>query len=303
MTQHGQATFPAARVILVIAGIAAAFAIGFAVSNGQLPEQSAPSEIPAENSKSLADLEQATRDDPANGAAWQKLGAAYFAGEKFSDAAQAYARAAAIDPSDAIVWSALGEAQVMASERDPMPMEAVAAFEKAIALDPEDPRARYFLAVKRDLGGDHDGAIADWLALLEDTPTDAPWRTDLIRTIQQVGKINMIDVSKRLADAGAASPQAPVAMQAIPGPSAQDLAAASRIPPGEQRQMAEGMVERLENRLKSDPANTEGWVMLIRSRMTLDQPAKAKKALDAAVKANPAKADFLRQQAATLGVN
>ena len=48
--------------------------------------------------------------------------------------------------------------------------------------------------------------------------------------------------------------------------------------------------------------NLDGWVMLMRSRMTLGEPAKAKAALEAAVKANPAQAAQLRQQAASLGI-
>ena len=187
-----------------------------------------------------------------------------------------------------------------------MPPYAVAAFEKAIAIDPADPRARYFLAVKRDLGGDHQGAVDDWLALLKDTPPEAPWRSDLIRTIEQVAKIHKLDVSEKLAAAGSALPSAPASLpaaaQGIPGPSAQDIANASRIPPGEQRTMAEGMVARLEARLESDPSNIDGWIMLMRSRRTLDQAEKASKALADAIAANPAKSDYLRQQAAILGI-
>ena len=66
--------------------------------------------------------------------------------------------------------------------------------------------------------------------------------------------------------------------------------------------MAEGMVARLEERLKSEPGNVEGWTMLIRSRMSLGQTDKAKAALAAAVAANPASAAQLREGAAALGV-
>ncbi|MFX7549094.1 hypothetical protein ABTJ50_22380, partial [Acinetobacter baumannii] len=72
------------------------------------------------------------------------------------------------------------------------------AFRRAVAIDPKDPRARYFLAVARDLKGEHRGAIDDWLALLKDTPPGAPWEADLRRTIEQVGKINHIDVAQQL---------------------------------------------------------------------------------------------------------
>src|SRR3546814_13735751 len=80
-----------------------------------------------------------------------------------------------------------------------MPPAALEAFEKAIAVDPREPRARYFLAVKKDLAGDHKGAIDDWFALLADTPQGAPWEPDLRRTIEQVGAIHKIAVADRLA--------------------------------------------------------------------------------------------------------
>lgn len=304
MTQHGERTFPLSRVILFVAVVLAAFAIGYAISNSQDDTSAANAPNPEVSAapSGIPELEKVTADDPKNGQAWQQLGAAYFNEGRYEDAVGAYSKAIGIDPDQPLVWSALGEARVMASERDPMPAAAVEAFEKSIALDPKDPRARYFIAVKRDLTGDHEGALSDWLALLEDTPADAPWRSDLVRTIEQVGQINQIDVTKRLAAAGEKSPPpAPVA-RAIPGPSADQLAAASQIPPGEQRDMAEGMVSRLEQRLKGNPGNVDGWVMLMRSRVTLNQPGKAKKALTDAVAANPDKADFLRQQAAVLGV-
>lgn len=66
--------------------------------------------------------------------------------------------------------------------------------------------------------------------------------------------------------------------------------------------MAEGMVARLEARLKDEPGNIEGWTMLIRSRMTLGQPDQARAALNAAVAANPGKAAQLREGATAVGV-
>lgn len=300
MTQHAAATSFVGRIALIVAGLAAAFAVGFAISrnqDGDPPSVDAVAEV-----QTIASLEQRAAANPQDAKAWQDLGLAYFGESRFTDAARAYEKAIAIDPGDALTWSALGEARVMASERDPMPGPALDAFRRAIALDAKDPRARYFLAVKRDLDGDHAGAVADWLALLAETPEGAAWREDLVRTIEQVGKINKLDVAGRLAAAGAKSPKLPAAARAIPGPSAQDLATASQIPPGEQRKMAEDMVARLENRLKTDPANVDGWLMLIRSRATLDQADKAARAVKDAVAANPASAGEIRRQAAALGV-
>ena len=290
--------------MLALAGFALAFAIGYSISKDR-PKSAAPitaSPVQGASPQSLEALEQKANASPKDAAAWQALGLAYFEQELFDDAVRAYARAAAIDPARAILWSALGVARVMASRTDPMPAEAAANFARAVSLDPRDPRARYFLAVKKDIGGDHTGAIADWLTLLAETPADAPWRPDLVRTIEQVGKLNRIDVAAKLAAVEIKPPPLPVAARAIPGPSAADLSAAASIPPREQNRMAEEMVARLEQRLASKPDNIDGWIMLMRSRMTLGQPDKAAAALKSALAANPAKAGLLRQQADILGV-
>ncbi|WP_395390976.1 tetratricopeptide repeat protein [Novosphingobium sp. BL-8A] len=300
------------RVALVVAGLIAAGAVGTAVWHGRKPADASPDAnalAPAATADPIGTLEQATRNAPTDATAWQKLGFAYFAQNRYGEAADAYARAAAIAPDKAVLWSALGEARVMASEHDPMPAPALEAFRKAAALDKADPRARYFLAVKRDLDGDHAGALDDWLALLRDSPADAPWRGDLIRTIDQVATINHLDVKAKLAAMqalpAAALPHAqemPLAAQGIPGPNAGDIAAAARLAPHEQRAMADGMVAKLEARLAADPSNVDGWIMLMRSRMTLGEADKARKALTDAIAANPSHATDLRQQAEVLGI-
>lgn len=298
-----------ARFGLGAALILAVGSVGYRLYSGRTASSVEALADNAENAgDSLDRLEARTRDNPEDVSAWQTLGWAYFDAQRYADAATAYRRAVALSDNSAILWSSLGEALVMASERDPMPAEALDAFRKAHERDAADPRARYFLAVAKDLTGDHEGAIADWLALLGDTPPGAPWEQDLRRTIDQVGKINKIETAQRMAAvkqpaaSTAGQGQMPTVAQAIPGPSRAQMQAASGMSPGEQRAMAEGMVSQLETKLKSDPGNVERWVMLIRSRIALGQPDKARAALADAVKANPAAAQTLREQAALLGV-
>jgi cytochrome c-type biogenesis protein CcmH len=283
-------------ILAVAAVVLAAGTIGYRILSDE--RAAPPSAVAAPGP--LAELQQRTQAAPNDAEAWQKLGFAQFGQENYAAAAAAYERATGLSPRNAVLWSSLGEARVMASERDPMPPAALAAFRQAIALDPKDPRARYFLAVEQDLRGDHQGAISSWLALLKETPPGAPWDADLQRTIEQVGKINRIDVERQIASATAARPASRDA--AMPEPSPAQLAAATALPPGEQQAMAEAMVARLAQKLKANPANVDGWIMLVRSYRTLHRDDKAKAALAQAIAANPDHADDLRANAAALGV-
>ena len=294
------------RVILIAAIILLAAAIGYAIWRDSAPAAVDPA---APNATApgdqLAALEARTKSEPNSADAWTALGAARFDLGDFGAAAAAYEKATALSPNSAGLWSALGEARVMGSDSDPMPAAALAAFDKAIALDAKDPRARYFLAVKKDIGGDHQGAINDWFALLADTPQGAPWEADLRRTIEQVGAIHKIDVAARLASTQPrplTADEMPVAARAIPGPSRADMEAASQLPKGQQDAMIQGMVDGLEAKLKANPADVDRWIMLMRSRMTLGESAKAAQALKDGLAANPAAAGRLKAQAQLLGV-
>ena len=256
---------------------------------------------------SLDELEQAAKAEPGNAQGWQRYGLALFQAGRFDEAASAYESATRADDKSAVLWSSLGEARVMASRDEPLPAAALAAFERALALDSGDPRARYFLAVKKDLAGDHDGAIADWLALLADTEPGAPWETDLVRTIQQVAAINQIDVEDRLAGAAGARDLLPASAMAAPGaelrgPSQQQMQAAAALTPSQQQDMAEGMVSRLAERLKSEPGDVDGWVMLMRSYRQLGRDGAATRARDDAIAANPQAREQIEKAAQSLGV-
>lgn len=289
-------------IAAIVAVAIAAGAIGYRIVAADR-NSVAPSSAAAP-SDSLADLRQHAESAPDDAGAWQQLGFAQFDAGNYRQAVAAYEHATQISPGNAVLWSSLGEARVMASEHDPMPAAALDAFHKAVALDPKDPRSRYFLAVAKDLKGDHEGAIADWLALLKDTPAGAPWDNDLQRTIEQVGKINKIAVAKQIAAATANRPaaaQAPADL-AIRGPTQEQIAAASSIPPSQQRAMAEGMVAQLAAKMKNDPSNVDGWIMLMRSYRQLGRDGDARAALASAVKANPPRAAELRSAAASLGI-
>lgn len=299
-------------VIALAATVALAGAVTWRLTGGDLGSLWATTAEPAPSTgdPEIDALRVAAEAAPDDAASWQRLAFAYFARNLFAEAVEAYDKATQIAPDSAVLWSSLGEARVMASERDPMPPAALAAFRRAVDLDAGDPRGRYFLAVNKDLGGDHEGALADWLALLTDTPPGAPWETDLVRTIAQVGQREGSDLQPRIDTALAARSELPQAvapavpaMAAIPGPSQADLAAASAIPPSQQQDMARQMVARLATRLEGNPQNVDGWIMLMRSYRQLGQDDQARTAYARALAANPAAAAQLRAAADTLGLS
>ena len=183
------------------------------------------------------------------------LGWSYYRTERFADAANAYRRATAADPKNAEGWSALGEAISLAGQGD-VPAEAEAAFRKALAIDPADPRARYFLAVKKDLAGDHKGAIDDWIALLKDTPPGAPWEAERARD-DHAGRRQERDRRRRTRARPRrrrAAPSAPnAATDAIPGPTREQMSAAAALPPSQQDAMVKGMVEFARRQAQGQP--------------------------------------------------
>ena len=270
-----------ATIFLIAAGIIAAASAGVAITRqsgggGEVagPHGSVKPEEPVANVESMiARIEARLRKDPDNPADWRMLGWSYFETGDLMRSAAAYRRAAEVEPNKAENWSSLGEAlQSASTEVSP---EAASAFERALKLDPKDPRARYFLGVQKDLRGQHEAAIADWISLLQETPPGAPWEADLRRTITQVAQKQKIDVASRMPPPSAGS----VATAAIPGPTREQMAAASSIPPSEQSEMVKGMVDRLANRLKGNPKDADGWVRLMRARMVLGETEAATQAL------------------------
>ncbi|MEO1044360.1 MAG: tetratricopeptide repeat protein [Pseudomonadota bacterium] len=309
--QPAQSGGTMSRWIMVGAGVIALAAVGVTLmrpDGSDSNTQAGDSAVTAANeqappvSEVIAALEQKLQENPDDARGWSMLGWSFFETSRFAEAATAMKRAVALEPTNAEYHSMLGEALVLASSEGDIPADARSAFDEALRLDPKDPRARYFRAAAMDMDGEHEAAINAWFALLAETPADAPWAEDVRNVIRNVAAERGIDVATRLASAQFAPPTggvktdgAAVASSAIPGPSRDQMQAAASLPQGQQEAMIRNMVDGLAEKLKANPDNVDGWIMLMRSRIQLGESGKAAKALQDASTAFRNDADKLRK--------
>jgi cytochrome c-type biogenesis protein CcmH len=119
-------------------------------------------------------LIQRVRSHPQDARAWRYLGQAYMAANDPRDAAKALAKVIELTgKGDATLDASYGEALVLGSA-GAVPPEAESAFTAALAVDPGNAPARFYLGLAKAMRNDRPGAIALWQSLLAETPTTAP---------------------------------------------------------------------------------------------------------------------------------
>lgn len=220
----------------------------------------------------IVQLEGQLRQTPEDVNGWRMLGWSYFQTGRFAEAAEAYGRAATLEPGNAEHFSAQGEALVQAGGGQVTPA-ALTAFRGALRADPQDPRARYFVAVEMDQRGDREAAMTAWIDLINSAPPGAPWATEVRAFVEDLARERGQDISGRLRPAAAGAPAA--VPPGIPGPTAAQIAEADSMTEADRQAMIQGMVSGLEERLRASPRDRDGWVRLMRARMVLGDGAAA----------------------------
>ena len=155
---------------------------------------------------------------------------------KPSKAAEAYARAVALQPQSPEIKSAYGEALV-AAEAGTVTPKAIEMFNAALALDPGNAKARYFVALAMDQAGKKKEALDAWLVLQAEPLGDEPWVAELRERTQALARELKVDVSGRdspaaTARAAADAPESQRAPSTHGGRSPQRPGAACRAAPG-----------------------------------------------------------------------
>ncbi|WP_119460730.1 c-type cytochrome biogenesis protein CcmI [Rhodospirillaceae bacterium SYSU D60014] len=247
----------------------------------------APGEATEANMGALVErLAQRMAEDPSNLEGWLLLGRSYGTLGRYREAAAAYEEAIARGADGAEVQSAYGEA-LTAAQDGQVTEPAVRAFEAALAADPAEPRARFYLALARAQAGRLDEALAMWVALEADTPADSPARAVIGAQIDQVARQlgrDPAELPGRVAEA--APPE-------MPAPSAEDMQTAEAMSPEDRAAFIRGMVERLAARLQDSPDDLDGWVRLARSYEVLEEAEAARDAWQRATALAPNRVDLL----------
>lgn len=153
---------------------------------------------------------------------------------------------------------------------------------------PENGMARYLTGLMFAQNGRPDRAFELWQPLVLDGPKDAPWvqaaRDDIVTAAALAG--------------------IPFEMPDLPGPSAEDMAAAGDMTAEEQQAMIEGMVGQLEARLLAEGGSVEEWLRLINAFQVLNQTERgtaALRAAETALAADPAGLQSVRDAATAAG--
>jgi len=238
----------------------------------------------------VSQVEAHIERNPDDGRGWDVLAPVYLRLGRYDDAVKARARALALNGETAARQADLGEAKVAAASGI-VTAEARQAFDRALALDPQLLKAKFYLGLAAEQDGKRDEAAKIWRGMLAGVPADAPnappWVDSVREALARIGASDVAPAQK--------SDAAPEVSSAQPGPSADDMAAAATLTPQQRQEMVSGMVARLADRLKTDGADVEGWLRLMRAYVVLGERDKAVAATADARRALVGEADKLRR--------
>ena len=265
----------AAVVLLPVIAVALYLTVG----SPQLPGQPLEARLRAAHqdasiSNLVSQVETYLEGNPNDARGYEVLAPVYLRFGRFADAINARRKLLALKGENAERQSDLGEA-LAAAANGIVTAEAKTAFDRALAIDPKELKARFFIGLAAEQDGDRTKAATIWRGMLEGAPSDAPW-LPMVR--EALGRVT---VTPHIA--------------ASPGPSAEDVAAAGSMNEKDRGEMIRGMVARLAERLKENGSDIEGWQRLLRAYMVLGERNKAQDAAGDAKKAFSNDPDKLRR--------
>ena len=267
--------------IIALAGVPAlAAALYLPLGSPRLPDfpladrRSTPS-VNEPMDRLVAQVEGHLEKNPTDGRGWTVLAPVLVKLERYDDAVRAYRNSITYAGETAERRADLGEAMTGVAN-GVVTADAKTEFERAAALDADNPKAAYFLGLAAEQDGRGADAATIWRAMLAKGTPDAPWRPAVQQALARVG--------------GAA-----IGGTTMPGPSQEAVAAASGMTETDRNTMIRGMVAGLATKLKADGSDVEGWLRLMRAYMVLGERDLARTAETDARAALAGNADRLKQ--------
>ena len=213
-----------------------------------------------EKQQAFATAREKTLAQPENIGGWLELALASAELGRAGEELDALRSALSLSGGDISIKSMLAEALTRSADNQVIP-EARQLVTEVLQDNPEEPRAlflswpcsygRWRLSGGLDQMGRSGGNI----------PARGAW-LEMVRT-------NMRDAAKK----------AGIAEESLPALSAEVIAQAAEMSEEERRQMIEGMVDALRQRLQDAPDDLTGWQRLARAYDVLDRPEAALEAL------------------------
>lgn len=220
----------------------------------------------------LQRIEQHLARNPDDGRGYEVVAPVYLRAGRFADAAFAYRRVIALLGPSATRHADLGEALV--AEKDGIiTAEAREAFEKAVALEPGYAKARFYLAVLLEQDGNRAGAIEKLAALAAELGT-GPGR---MRVEAEIARMRTESGENERG-----------------GPASEAGQSIAALPEAERQAAIRSMVDQLDARLAAGSGTLGEWQRLIRARLVLDEPDKARETLGRARAALAGEPDSLK---------
>lgn len=269
-----------AALLLVPAGATALYMV---LGSPQLPGEPLSARLNATHQNSpiaglVARVEKQLERHPDDVRGYEVLAPVYLRLGRFADAVAARRKVIGLSGENSERQADLGEA-LTAEANGIVTTHAKTAFERALVLDSNNYKAKFFIGVAAEQDGKTDEAAAIWRAMLAKAPADAPWAETVRRALASI--------KKAPADAAPAS--------SAPGPSASDVAAAAQMSEKDRGDMIRGMVAGLAGRLKENRGDIDGWQRLLRAYMVLGERDKAQAAAAEARSALAGDPDKLRR--------
>jgi cytochrome c-type biogenesis protein CcmH len=241
-----------------------AFAItlyGF-LGSPQLRSSPFASRLPGDPAKSdittlVGQVEAHLVDHPDDGRGFEVIAPVYMRLGRYEDALRARLEAMRLLGETPDRLLDLAEAR-MAAAAGVISRQAADEIDKALAAEPNNPKARFFQALALEQDGRGADAIAALKGLLADAPPDAPWRAAVQA---RLAKLSSADNDQASVVAG--------------------------LPPAAQGEAIRSMVEGLAARLDKQGGTAEEWARLVRSYAVLGEKDKALAALARARAALP----------------